>query len=158
LLALPEEASAELYRKENIKSLCKLFQQQVSTYLKGSISIVISNWFEFPNSLHQMYREALSALYRTKLYGADVVFMDFMEEEPLPINLAIEELLSPPTFVHLLETGQYEYAQEKLKSIFNDASFETVTREQLYELFIAITNGVIYVAHRKGIDIRKLDP
>lgn len=158
LLALPEEASAQLYGKENIKSLCKLFQQQVSTYLKGSISIVISNWFEFPESLHQIYREALSALYRTRLYGTDVVFMDFMEEEPLPINLAIEELLSPPTFVHLLETGQYEYAQEKLKSIFNDASFETVTREQLYELFIAITNGVIYVAHRKGIDIRKLDP
>lgn len=158
IIALPESAEKRLFELVHVQQLCQLFQQQVSNDLKGGISIVMSDWFTFPNNISQLYREALTALYRIQLHETKLVTFDTLTHSHLPMNQVLEELYKPPTFIHLLESGQWQAAKEKLSGLFQANAMQNQTRESIYEAFIAISNGIIYVAHKKGVDLRKIDP
>lgn len=156
LIALPDDASTDYTDKQTMKTLYHLLQQKVSSYLNGEISIVASDWIRFPEELPKHYREALTALYRLQLDEASIVMLDEQWIKQQTSNTALEELHKPPTFIHLLESGRWEAAKEKLHAFFISNSYHT--RERLYEAFIAISNGLIYVASKMGIDLHSIDP
>jgi len=158
VITLPEDADRKLYDRGYVQQICHVFQQQVSKHLDGGLSIVISDWFTFPTTISQIYREALTALYRIQLHEPELVLLDAVANNLQPMNSALEELYKPPTFIHLLESAQWQSAKQKLDGLFQSDIMQNQTRESIYEAFIAISNGIIYVAHKKGLDIRKIDP
>jgi len=155
LVVLEEGASADHSSKETMKQLCESLQSKVASYLNGEISIVASDWFYFPDQLPKHYREALTTLYRLQLDEPKLVLMDELSTMQLSSNTALEELHKPPTFINLLEGGQWQAAKDKLDAFF--ISNEQHTRERIYEAFIAISNGFIYVANKMGVDLHSLD-
>ncbi|MEK4250982.1 response regulator [Paenibacillus sp. FSL W7-1287] len=156
LVALREGVASSYSSKEMMKRLCESLQQKVMSYLDGEISIVASDWFNFPEQLSKHYREALTTLYRIRLDEPKLVMMDELSMMQLSSHSALEELHKPPTFINLLESGQWQAAKDKLDAFF--ISSEQHTREKLYEAFIAISNGLIYVASKMGVDLHSIDP
>lgn len=157
VIALPEKLKDHSIELFAIHQLCEQFQKQVSEYLNGGISIVMSQDFTFPGNINIVYRESLSALYRIGLHETKLISLEANTKLEQRLSDAIEHLYRPPTFIHLLETGQWQSAKEKLSSLFHADELIHHTRESVYEAFIAIYNGIIYVAHKKGIDLREID-
>lgn len=158
LISLPNDSDPSLYHKDFIKHLCSLLKEQVSSYLNGEISIVASDWFVFPEHISKYYREAITTLYRLQMDQSVVIMLDEISNKQQGSNAALEELYKPPTLINLLEGGQWQAAKEKLNTFFNSNPQQQYTRERLYEAFIAISNGLIYVANKMGIDLHSIDP
>lgn len=158
IVSAPAGVDSVLFRKEHIRTLCRQFQEKVSDYLKGDIAIVISEWFTFPQGLAAIYRSALTSVYRLNRRDASLLFMGDLPGQSPTARKAIEELYKPPTFIHLLESGQWEAARSKIGALFRGAGGAGLTREEMYEAFLSITNGVLYVVHKQGLDMSRIDP
>ncbi|MDQ6419482.1 response regulator [Paenibacillus sp. LHD-117] len=158
VVTAPSGVDSSVFRKERIRELAQQFQQQVGAYLKGDIALVLSGWFTFPKELASAYRSVLSAAYRTRQGDASLLFLEELQERAQTGVKAIEELYKPPTLIHLLESGQWGATREKLGALFGSLDGTVVSKEQLYEVFLSITNAFLYVAHKQGTDIYKLDP
>lgn len=158
ILTVEEGHDAHFYDKARIRALCQSFQEKVSSYLNGGISIVVSEWFVFPKGAAQQYRDALATLYRIQIDEPSLIMLDENARGLQEPHSALEELFKPPTFINLLDGGQWQTAKEKLELFFSSYDQQQHTRERIYEAFIAISNGMIYIAHKKGIDIQTIDP
>lgn len=159
IVSAREGSGTAIFRRERLQQLCLELQQKVGDYLKGEISIVISEWFTFPEGLAGIYRNALMAMYRQKREDAALLFIEDMLVARTPVSSkAVEELYRLPTLIHLLESGQWDAARLKIRAVFSDLAGTTLTREELYEAFLAITNGVLYVVHKQGLDMGRIDP
>lgn len=156
-ISLSSDSQAAFYDKEHIKSLCSSLKEQVASYLKGKIAIVASDWFVFPEAITKYYREALTTLYRLQMDESIVVMLDEIGNKQQSNHAALEELYKPPTLINLLEAGQWQAAKDKLNAFFS-SNPQQYTRERLYEAFIAISNALIYVANKMGIDLHSIDP
>lgn len=158
VVSAPPGIDSSVFRKGIIRSLARQFQEKVGAFLKGEIALVLSNWFTFPGELASAYRCALSAVYRTHQIDNSILFLDELEERSATGVKAIEELYKPPTLIHLLESGQWGASRDKLAALFGSLNGKTLTKEQLYEVFLSITNAFLYVAHKQGTDIHQLGP
>lgn len=158
VISAPPGIDSAVFRKGVIRSLSRQFQEKVGAFLKGEIALVLSNWFTFPGELAGAYRSALSAVYRTQRIDNSILFLDELEERSATGVKAIEELYKPPTLIHLLESGQWGASRDKLAALFGSLNGKPLTKEQLYEVFLSITNAFLYVAHKQGTDIYQLDP
>lgn len=158
LVSAPAGADPSAFRKERIRALCRQFQEKVNSFLKGDIAIVISEWFTLPHGLAGIYRGALAAVYRLNREDATLLFMEDLPAHSHSAGKAIEELYKPPTLIHLLESGQWHTAKARIGALFRGAGGTALTREELYETFLSIANGVLYVAHKQGLDMNRIDP
>ncbi|MDO7907917.1 response regulator [Paenibacillus sp. JX-17] len=154
-----EDSGGRVPGRAKLEPMIEQFQQQVNSYLKGEISLIISKPFLFPDGLAEAYRAALGHLYLPDHEGAGTLY--FMEDEPRPAQAAakpLDALYKPPTLIHLLESQQWQTAGEKLNQVFDDIIEQRLSREHLYQTFLAITNAFIYIAHHRGLNIADLDP
>ncbi|MEK3885429.1 response regulator [Paenibacillus sp. PL2-23] len=153
IVSAPSHGDSSVFRKERIRSLGLWFQETVNDFLKGNISIVFSDWFHFPQEVAGMYRSVQAAMYRMNQEDEYLVFLDDLPERRITSLKVIEELYKPPTLLQLLESGQWEGVEEKLRVLFLALSSSQVSREQLYEVFLSISNAYLYVAHKRGVDL-----
>ena len=157
IVSASPDGDSSVFRKERIRSLGIQFQETVGGYLKGNISIVVSDWFHFPQELAGMYRSAQSAMHRLHQQDAYLVFLEDMPERRATGIKAVEELYKPPTLIQLLESGQWDGAEEKLRVLFEALAGAQVSREQLYEVFLSVSNAYLYIANKRGIDLFSQD-
>lgn len=149
----------ERLRREKLEANVRELQQHVSNYLKGDISIVISDWFPFPDELPEAYRSALSSLYLIEGERKSIVFIQDIQKTQLsvlPVK-SIDMLYKPPTLIHLLESKQWDTAREKLSDVFEDLENTRFSREHLYEVFLSVANAYMYIAHKQGYFIHEID-
>jgi two-component system response regulator YesN len=145
-------------RRNKLQKVVEIFQENVSLYLKGDLSIVMSEWFEFPNHISLAYRSCLSAFYRIEQGEPNsVVFLEDQFQDSGYAPLALESLYKPPTLIHLLESNQWEAAEQKVNEVFDELEKTRFSREHLYEVFLSVTNAYIYTARKQGHLINKLD-
>ncbi|MEK8214960.1 MULTISPECIES: response regulator [unclassified Paenibacillus] len=148
----------EELRQKLLKAAIARFRAGVSNYLKGDISLVVTEWFTFPEGMPAAYRSALSSMYLAAHNESGPVL--FLEENQLQQRVAIkslESLYRPPTLIHLLESKQWETAREKITDVFSDMETARFSREHLYEVFLSITNAFMYIAHKGGQFISQID-
>jgi len=137
-----------------------VLQKHVSNYLKGDISLTITDWFAFPEGLPTAYRAGLGAMLlraddeRTIAFLGDRGANAATAENPLK---SVDALYKPPTLIHLLESKQWEAARRKIADVFAELEKAKVTREHLYEVFLSVTNAFMYLAHKQGIFIAEID-
>lgn len=125
-------------------------QTAVGTYLKGTISILVSRWGTFPADLSDLYNRSVSAFRRT-IGGEQELFVRLDDDprhggvEPLP------SLYEPPTLLHLLEAARWDSIEEKLAGLFAElAKRGAESQEQLLEVYFSIASAYAYIVHRNG--------
>ncbi|MNO80324.1 HTH-type transcriptional regulator YesS [compost metagenome] len=147
-----------LQRREKLTELVRILQRFVSNYLKGDISIVLSEWFEFPKGISATYRAGLSAIFKAETHGSQgLLFLEDPSFGSDSVIKSIEMLYKPPTLIHLLESKQWEAAQDKIDSVFQDMEKVSFMREHLYEVFLSVTNAFLFIAHKHGIFMHQID-
>ncbi|OAB45788.1 response regulator [Paenibacillus antarcticus] len=148
----------ESERRVKLTELVQTLQRSVSNYLKGDISIVLTEWFEFPIGISTAYRKGLSAIFMAEARGSHgLLFLEDIFQSKDSVNKSIEMLYKPPTLIHLLESKQWDAAQNKIDSVFQDMEQVCFMREHLYEVFLSVTNAFLYIAHKHGVFMHQID-
>ncbi|WP_438444093.1 response regulator transcription factor [Gorillibacterium sp. sgz5001074] len=162
VLLSPKPAAAglpdsEQARKSALTALVKEFRRNVSNYLKGELSVVITDWFSFPDGISGAYRTGLNAVFLSAQDEAgSVQFLNDRDTREMLVPSA-EILYKPPTLLHLLESLQWEAARSKVGEVFGDLEAKRYTMEQLYGIFLSVSNAIIYIAHKRGLSMAQLD-
>jgi len=147
-------------RKKVLRAAISNFRTNVSNYLKGDISIIVTEWFTFPESITAAYRGALSSMYLAAHNDSEgsVVYLEERQHPREDITIkSLEVLYRPPTLIHLLESKQWDAARQKIEDVFRDMEAARFSREHLYEVFLSITNAFMYIAHKGGQFISRID-
>jgi two-component system, response regulator YesN len=142
-----------------LKRYITQFQQDVDSYLKGSISVLVSASFDFPGELASVYRSGLSSLY---LWGnGDHEAIRFSEDHDVrlrePVWDVTQAFAKPPSLLHLLETRQWDAARDKIEQVFAELETVFIGQTALYEIFLSVANAYMYLAHKQGHTIHQLD-
>lgn len=150
-------SEAQRDRRRRLAENVATLQKHVSHYLKGDISVVVTDWFSFPAEISGAYRSGLSTYYRrhqdksgTVLYAGD------QAGDKISVH-SIESLYKPPTLIHLLESKQWEAAEERIREVIADLDEEGYSREHLYEVFLAVSNAFLYTSHKQGQSMFTMD-
>ncbi|OKP95712.1 response regulator [Paenibacillus sp. P46E] len=148
----------EAKRHEWLQESITRFQGAVSNYLKGEISLTVTDWFVFPDGMTAAYRSGLgSMVLASPVDSGSVVFLkDRHAPEPLAFK-PLDSLYRPPTLIHLLESKQWEAVRSKLEDVFRDMEHTSFSREHLYEVFLSITSAFMYIAHKSGQFMHQID-
>lgn len=150
----------ESARRALLGEHANVLQKHVSNYLKGDISLIVTDWFGFPEGLPTAYRAGLGAML---LRTDDERTLTFLEDRGAnaaavgTLLKSVEALYKPPTLIHLLESKQWEAARGKITDVFSDLEKAKATREHLYEVFLSVTNAFMYLAHKQGLFIAEID-
>ncbi len=151
----------ESARRALLEEHAHVLQKHVSNYLKGEISLVITDWFAFPEELPGAYRAGLGAML---LHADEERTVTFLEDRKAnaaagetPSIKSVESLYKPPTLIHLLESKQWDAARVKIEDVMSDLGKARAPRELLYEVFLSVTNAFMYMAHKQGLFIAEID-
>ncbi|MFB5265826.1 response regulator [Paenibacillus enshidis] len=144
-------------RREWLEQDVEIFRKHVSSYLKGNITVLITDWFNFPGELPAAYRAGLSPLYLSQHAEAGaVLFLKDQPKRPAAVK-PLEALYKPPTLIHLLESMQWEAAGSKMEQVFAEMANNAYSREHLYEMYLSVTNAFMYISHKQGRLFYQLD-
>jgi two-component system response regulator YesN len=125
-------------------------QQNVKHYLKGNISILISGRGSFPDDLPQMYRSALSELYKLPISETQVI-MKLAGQTTFGKTESIQSLYTPPTVIQLLEAGRWQDVRVKAVEILTEMTAKRLdTGEHLMEVVSTLLQAFMYSAHLRG--------
>ncbi|MFD2330981.1 response regulator [Cohnella sp. GCM10020058] len=133
-----------------LENLAMQVQAKVKQYLKGSLSVVITEPFSFPGELAEQYRQASS--YFRRIVGDEREFVMKVDPAERPASLeALEMLHRPPVLLHLLEAGRWDAAGEKLAAVFSELEDKgSESWEHCMEVGFAISSAFMHLAHRGG--------
>ncbi|WP_379129011.1 response regulator [Paenibacillus sp. sgz500958] len=148
----------ESERQLMLKAAISDFRTGVTNYLKGDISLIVTEWFTFPQGITAAYRSGLSSMYlaNSNESGPVMYLEDRYPQETITIK-SLESLYRPPTLIHLLESKQWDAARQKIADVFQDMEKSRFSREHVYEAFLSITNAFMYIAHKEGLYISQID-
>jgi two-component system response regulator YesN len=134
-----------------LSSLIELIHRNVHDYLKGGISIVSTYPGVFTADISEMYDQSILAL--RKQAGKEHGHLLQLAERPETVKIRpLSMLYAPPTFMHLLETSQWEEFSKrlsKLRTVFNKLPEQT--EEHLEEVKSVLLSSFHYVAHKNHV-------
>ncbi|WP_138754152.1 response regulator [Paenibacillus sinopodophylli] len=155
LLQLKDE-SPETKKEMLLEKLAVQLQAKVKQYLKGSLSIVITEPFRFPEQIADTYRKAASAF--RQIVGDEREFV--MRVSDLEQNVsegALDTIHSPPTISNLLEAGRWDTLEEKLQQVFEELDLKwSDSWEHCMEAGFMIASAYTHYAHRNGHKLEQL--
>lgn len=143
----PEELEQELRQKAS------QLQLSVERYLRGTVSVLISQRGEFPRDVKRLYDDLLLALRRQvgNQNGLFVQVSDEIEQQPVH---SLQKLYEPPLLLHLLESGNWDLTEEKLTGIWNELNQNWAdSPEHLTEVFFAVYSSFASFAHKNGREL-----
>jgi two-component system response regulator YesN len=139
-----------------LERTASVLQSAVSNYLKGKISILISNYGKFPEDLTALYNRSLSA-FRKRIGSEHELFMRLEDESAHSDLSALQSLYEPPTLIHLLEAARWEHIEEKLNGILDEMETKySESQEHLLEVYFSIASAYAYIAHKNGRQLHQL--
>jgi len=143
----PEELGEELRHKAS------QLQLSVEHYLRGTVSVLISDQGIFPRDAKRLYDDLLLALRRQigQQTGMFVQVSDEIEQQPVH---SLQRLHEPPFLLHLMESGNWELTEEKLTGIWNELNQRWAnSTEHLTEVFFAVYASFASFAHKNGKEL-----
>jgi two-component system response regulator YesN len=143
--------------KGNDKALEKAayeLQLKVSSFLKGQISVLISDWGIFPEELALHYRKSLNEFRKVPRSDRGVIIRS---AEPRVQSRSLDALYSPPGFQQLLEAGRWADARQKIGGVFEEMRTKKLdTEEHMTEVVYTLMNAFYYIAHLQGKTLLEL--
>lgn len=137
-----EEATAQL------QMVASQLVMNVNRYLKGTVSVIISQWGRFPQDVRRLYDEALLALRRQIGHQTGLIIYTSEEVENVPVQ-SLQTLYEPPLLAHLLEAGNWAGAEEKLAAVCQELQQRWAnSAEHLTEAYFYIYAAYSAFAHK----------
>jgi two-component system response regulator YesN len=145
---------------EEISNLLELaasqLQLSVERYLKGTVSVLIGRWGIFPGDVRTLYDECLLA-FRKRVGNQSGLFISASKEPEQALVHSLHRLYEPPLLVHLLESGNWEAAFDKLTGIWNELNQKwSDSNEQMIEVFFSIYASFSSFAHKNGRELAEM--
>jgi len=141
------DADPQILRRR-LEMLAIQIQDNVELFLRGNVSIVISQAGRFPMQISDLHKDALSAI-RTR-FGADQGLFLSLTDTLSPM-MALKSLYEPPLLLHLLEEGRWEAAAARIEEVFGELRTTWAhSQEHLQEVFYNLSNAFSYISHRNG--------
>ncbi|MCW3790241.1 response regulator [Paenibacillus sp. LS1] len=135
-------------QQQDLTHLSLQLHHNVNEYLNGGISVILSHRGTLQQDIRDMHEQAISALKKQVGNGTGY-FLSLAERSRTLSVRSLHILYEPPTFNHLLETGQWESFQERLHRI--EAAYSALpeqTEEHLDEIRIVLLSAYHYIAHK----------
>ncbi|QOS79175.1 response regulator [Paenibacillus sp. JNUCC31] len=164
LVTMKPASKMSLKKDEKPQTLLEHYAAQIQTnvqsYLKGAISISVSNWGEFPYEIEEIYERAVMSMRKRmgQTQGLFVTASDETDIHPLP---AIRSLYKPPTLISLLEAGRFEDIEQKIEIIFEEllhSGEQHDIAESTIEVYYALAGAFAYIIHKNGKQISSVLP
>ena len=141
--------SAEASFAERLERKAAQLQHYVRVYLKGTVSLFIHPQGRFPFDLRDMYDRAVSGFRR--LIGSERELLVVAGRDTAGRSGEtgpLGALHDPPTLVHLLETGQWDALEEKLKSALDVWEHRLGgSHEHMLEIYFTFVSALAYSVH-----------
>ncbi|BBH19054.1 DNA-binding response regulator [Paenibacillus baekrokdamisoli] len=155
LLQLKEDCS-DIGKETILEKLAIQLQYKVKQFLKGSLSIVMTEWFRFPEKLADRYLKALA--YFRQIVGEEREFvMRVGELAQNDSHGTLDVIHMPPTLINLLEAGRWDSAEEKLVTVFAELDDKwSESLEHCMEAGFLIASSFAHLAHRNGHTLSNL--
>jgi two-component system response regulator YesN len=136
--------------QQQLERAATQLQKAVKTYLKGTISVLVTRRGVFPDDLAALYQSSLSALRRRN--GSErELFMTVSDEREEPKILSLQSLYELPTLTHLLESSQWDAIAHKLARVFEELKSKWAeSQEHLLEVYFAVSSAFSFIAHKNG--------
>jgi two-component system response regulator YesN len=155
LLQLKEDHS-DVGKETILEKLAMQLQYKVKQFLKGSLSIVITEWFQFPEQLPDHYRQA-SAYFRQIVGDEQEFVMRVGDFEQNVSKGTLDAIHMPPTLINLLEVGRWDAAEDKLGTVFAELDDRwSESWEHCMEAGFSIAASFTHLAHRNGYTLANL--
>ncbi|MEV5027093.1 response regulator [Paenibacillus sp. LPE1-1-1.1] len=139
-----------------LEKLAVQLQAKVKQFLKGSLSIVITETFRFPEQLADVYRKA-AASFRQIVGDEREFVMRVSDLEQTVSEGALDAIHSPPSLNNLLEAGRWDAVEEKLQQVFAELDLKwSDSWEHCMEAGFLIASAFTHYAHRNGFSLAKL--
>ncbi|PZD95290.1 DNA-binding response regulator [Paenibacillus sambharensis] len=133
---------------DKLKGHADQLHYKVNEYLKGGITVILSSSGMFVRDVRSMYEETLSALRQQ----AGVHNGYFLSVADKPANIPVQPLrmlYEPPTFIHLLETGQWAGFKERLERVKQVCEGLPGHNEEYFEEIRSVLLAAFhYIAHK----------
>lgn len=143
----PDLPPVDRESREQVESKAVQLQHYMKLYLKGTASVLISNWGVFPDDISGLYNA--SVIHFRRHIGSDKELLLSIADEAVPLRThSLTRLHEPPMLVHLLEAGQWAALNEKLDDIFDELEQQWGhSHEHILEAYLAIASAVCFSAH-----------
>lgn len=151
-----KEGGSDVGKETILEKLAIQLQYKVKQFLKGSLSIVMTEWFKLPEQLSERYRQASS--YFMQIVGEEREFvMRVGDLEQNDSQGALDAIYQPPTLINLLEAGRWDAAEDKLATVFAELDERwSESLEHCMEAGFLIASSFTHLAHRNGRTLTKL--
>ncbi|MDQ0196631.1 response regulator transcription factor [Paenibacillus wynnii] len=155
LLQLKEQGT-DIGQETILEKLSSQLQYKVKQFLKGSLSIVITEWFPFPEQLPDRFRQA-SAYFRQIVGDEREFVMRVSDLEQSTEQGPLDALYLPPSLINLLEAGHWDAAEAKLMAVFAELDDKwPESWEHCMEAGFLISASYTHLAHSNGHTLVKL--
>ncbi|CAM4396716.1 two-component system response regulator YesN [Paenibacillus endophyticus] len=136
--------------QENIwLSLANKLTENVDYYLKGQITVYVSNPAQFPEEIHSAYSSIVSKLMKSNQQRGMIV----SAHQPTPDRdiKPLRSLYEQPLLLRLMDTGNREKLNLKLSDIFAELEHsQSDSHAHLREAYLHMLSCFTYLAHKKG--------
>jgi len=148
-----KEMNDYVLNAEAIEQKAAHLQHYVKLYLKGTVSLVLSQQLAFPQQLAAEYERLLHS-FRQRI-GSERDFLLTMHAKPaMQTDEAdcLTQLYTPPLLNHVLEIGQWDTVDEKLNAIFSELEQKRGdSYEHIVETYYAIASALSYAVHKNKL-------
>jgi two-component system response regulator YesN len=136
--------------QQQLERAATQLQKAVKTYLKGTISVLVTRRGVFPDDLAALYQSSLSSL-RRRIGSERELFMTVSDEREEPKIQSLQSLYELPTLTHLLESSQWDAIAHKLARVFEELKSKWAeSQEHLLEVYFAVSSAFSFIAHKSG--------
>lgn len=124
--------------------------RNVNEYLKGGISVILTFSGRFSQDIAMLHQHAVTAL-RKQIGQEKGYFLAISQQSESSVVRSLNVLYEPPTFLHLLETGQWEGFRERLERTQETLGLlSEITEEHLDEIKSLMLSTFHYIAHKNN--------
>jgi len=125
-------------------------KKKAETLLSGGISVVLAeNRACFPEGVPGLYRSVIDGMKGLEETRQGVFLRIAGNPDRVRIG-TLTSLYRPPLLIHLLDTGNWTHAEEKLIGIFAELRSVNSPPEHANEAYFAIAGAYQYMAHKNG--------
>lgn len=132
------------------QTLLKL-QENVRTFLKGKISVIVSTWGTFPSDVPTLYQACVATIRRSVGNDQDMFLtLGDQIDHNSPIK-SMQSLYETPTLMQMLDMGHRDMTMAKLEAIICELEeYGPDSQEQLTEVFFQFGAAFAYAVHKNG--------
>jgi len=150
IVIIPVESINEY--EELVQRVMKL-HQNVRTYLKRTVSIMLTNPFTFQHELQHQYLHALNVFWRTIGTRNDIMLTTNATKTQAEDHAIkpLTRLHLSPTVQQLMESGRWEETVSRLDLILEELNMPAYqTQQHLMEVVYYLFSSFSFIAHKQG--------